>query len=36
MSDAALKVGPIGRLGRWSATHFRWVVAAWVIIALGL
>lgn len=28
-------VGPIGRLGRWTATHFRAVVAAWVVIAVG-
>ncbi len=36
MTDQMPKVGPIGRLGRWSATHFTWVVAAWVVIALGL
>ncbi|MDA3005763.1 MAG: MMPL family transporter [Actinomycetota bacterium] len=36
MTDPMPSVGPIGRLGRWSATHFRWVVAAWVVIALGL
>lgn len=29
-------LGPIGRLGRWSATHVKWVVGAWVILALGL
>jgi RND superfamily putative drug exporter len=29
-------VGPVGRLGRWAATHFRLVVAGWVIVALGL
>ena len=29
-------VGPIGRLGRWTATHFGVVVAAWVVVALGL
>jgi RND superfamily putative drug exporter len=28
--------GPIGRLGRFAATHFRTVAAAWVIVALGL
>jgi RND superfamily putative drug exporter len=28
--------GPIGRLGRWMATHVRTVVIAWVLIALGL
>lgn len=36
MSDPMPSVGPIGRLGRWSATHVKWVVAAWVVIALGL
>ena len=36
MSDAPPVLGPIGRLGRWSATHFKWVVIAWVIIAVGL
>ena len=29
-------VGPIGRLGRWSADHVRVVVIAWVVIVLGL
>ncbi len=29
-------VGPIGRLGRWTATHFRIVLAAWILIAVGL
>src|SRR5690348_2498681 len=29
-------LGPIGRLGRWTAGHVRLVVAAWVVIALGL
>jgi len=28
--------GPIGRLGRWTATHFRTVTIAWAIVALGL
>ena len=28
-------VGPIGRLGRFTATHFRGVLVAWVLIALG-
>ena len=32
----AAKVGPIGRLGRYTATHFRLVLAAWVVVALGL
>ena len=29
-------VGPIGRLGRYTATHFRLVLAVWVIVALAL
>jgi RND superfamily putative drug exporter len=29
-------LGPIGRLGHWTATHFRAVVATWALIALGL
>jgi RND superfamily putative drug exporter len=29
-------VGPIGRLGRFMATHFRVVLAGWLVIALGL
>jgi RND superfamily putative drug exporter len=29
-------VGPIGRLGRWTAQHFALVAAAWVVVALGL
>jgi len=29
-------LGPIGRLGRWSATHARWVFIAWAIIVVGL
>ncbi len=36
MTDPMPKIGPIGRLGRWSATHVKVVVAAWVIVALGL
>src|SRR5690242_1924785 len=32
----AVNVGPIGRLGRFTATHFRVVLAAWVMIALVL
>ncbi|MCC6224578.1 MAG: MMPL family transporter [Thermoleophilia bacterium] len=30
------ELGPIGRLGAWTATHVRIVVAAWAVIALGL
>jgi RND superfamily putative drug exporter len=29
-------LGPIGRLGAWTAGHVRLVVAAWVVIAVGL
>ena len=29
-------IGPIGKLGRWTATHFRVVLAGWVAVALGL
>ncbi len=29
-------VGPIGRLGRFTATHVRAVVLAWVVLAVGL
>jgi RND superfamily putative drug exporter len=32
----AANVGPMGRLGRFMATHFRGVLAAWVIIAVAL
>jgi RND superfamily putative drug exporter len=30
------RIGPIGRLGRWTATHFRLVLLAWVLVAIGL
>ena len=36
MSPAGSSLGPIGRLGRWSATHFKWVLLVWVVIAVGL
>ena len=29
-------VGPLGRLGRWAATHRRAVVLAWVVVAVCL
>jgi RND superfamily putative drug exporter len=29
-------VGPLGRLGRWTATHRRFVVVAWVVVVVGL
>ena len=32
----AITVGPIGRLGRYTATHFRVVLVGWLIIAVGL
>jgi RND superfamily putative drug exporter len=32
----AESVGPIGRLGRYTATHFRVVLAGWLVVALGL
>jgi putative drug exporter of the RND superfamily len=31
-----IEVGPIGRLGGWTAAHFRIVLAAWLAIALVL
>ncbi len=30
------RVGPIGRLGRYTATHFRVVLIGWAVVALGL
>ena len=33
---AARAVGPLGRLGRWTAGHVRVVALAWVVLALGL
>ncbi len=33
---AATKLGPVGRLGRLSASQPRWVFVAWVAIAVGL
>src|SRR5262245_33923594 len=29
-------VGPIGRVGRWTATHFRAVLTAWLVVAVVL
>ena len=29
-------LGPVGRLGRWSATRARWVFIAWAVILVGL
>src|SRR5271166_3304936 len=33
---AAARVGPLGRLGRYTATHFRTVLVAWLVIAVVL
>ena len=33
---AAASSGAIGRLGRWTASHFRAVALGWAVIALGL
>ena len=30
------RVGPLGRLGRWTAQHFALVATAWVVVAVGL
>jgi RND superfamily putative drug exporter len=32
----AVNVGPIGRLGRYTATHLRVVVVGWLFVAIGL
>jgi putative drug exporter of the RND superfamily len=29
-------VGPVGRLGAWTADHFRVVLVAWIVVAVGL
>ncbi len=29
-------VGPVGRLGAWTADHFRAVLVAWIVVAIGL
>jgi putative drug exporter of the RND superfamily len=31
-----MPIGPIGRLGRYTATHFRTVLAAWLVVGIGL
>src|SRR4051794_22417747 len=38
MTDPAVPppLGPIGRLGGWTASHFRVVAALWIVIAGGL
>ncbi|MGZ5340194.1 MAG: MMPL family transporter [Solirubrobacterales bacterium] len=30
------ELGPLGRLGRYTATHFRTVLVGWVLVAVGL
>jgi len=35
-SELPRGVGPIGRLGRYAATHFRGVLVAWLVLAVGL
>ncbi len=34
--SAPVEVGPVGRLGRWTATHFRAVALSWAAIAIVL
>ena len=36
MSAHTLQLGPVGRLGRYAATHTRSVAIAWVVLAVGL
>src|SRR6516165_2954313 len=31
-----VNVGPIGRIGRYTATHFRVVLVGWLVVAIGL
>ena len=33
---SAHSYGPIGRLGRWTASHFKLVAIAWAVLAIGL
>jgi len=35
-SAPSRRSGPVGRLGRWAATHARIVFAAWVVVTVGL
>ena len=30
------QIGPVGRLGAWTATHFRTVLLSWVLLVAGL
>jgi len=36
VSATTSALGPVGRLGRWSATHFKAVAAVWALVAIGL
>ncbi len=31
-----MSAGPVGRIGRWSARHAKWVGLVWVVVVLGL
>jgi RND superfamily putative drug exporter len=35
-TQPSIAVGPIGRLGRYTATHFRTVLVGWLVVAVGL
>ncbi len=35
-APAPRKLGPVGTLGQWTASHFRIVLASWLVIAVGL
>ncbi len=34
--EPTITVGPIGRLGQYTATHFRTVLVGWLVVAVGL
>ena len=36
MLSSRTSFGPVGRLGRWTATHFALVASIWAVVALGL
>ncbi|HEY7890748.1 MAG TPA: MMPL family transporter [Solirubrobacteraceae bacterium] len=36
LSAPEAQLGPVGRLGRYAAQHFRLVLASWLVLALGL
>jgi RND superfamily putative drug exporter len=36
VTAARREIGPIGRLGAWTATHFRTVLLSWALIVVGL